>query len=121
MARDPLAAPAPTRSDSKTPHRLALGAGLPRTRERAPLTHRPDIAPPAFRKTAGSSSRTPPLKKWYKKTSPPHAETPPRGIPLALTEKRDRGGSPKKRGGSRSPGRSRTVSARRPVSAGPVN
>ena len=57
--------------------------------------------------------RDPPLEKWYKKTSPPHAETHPCGIPLALTQKRDRGGSPKKRGGSRSPGRSRTVSARR--------
>ena len=37
-------------------------------------------------------------EKWYKKTSPPLAETHPCGIPLALTQKRDRGGSPKKCG-----------------------
>ena len=99
-------------SDGKTPHRLALGAVLPRTRERAPLAHRPDTASPVFCKTAGSSSRNP-LKKWYKKTPPPHAETPPRGNPPRADPKAGPGGESQKMRRPRSPGRSRTVSARR--------
>ena len=66
---------------------------FPRTQERAPRVRRPDIESAASRETAGSSSRNP-LKKWYKKTSPPHAETHPRGIPLAVARSRTGGGVP---------------------------
>ena len=95
VARDPLAAPAPTRSDGKTPHRLALGAVLPRTRERAPLARRPDIAPPVFRETAVSSPRSP-LEKWYVKKYRRHTQRPPYAGPPARSVKSGTGGESQK-------------------------
>ena len=95
VARGPLAAPAPTRSDSRTPHRLALGAVLPRTRERAPRVRRPDIASPAFRKTAGSSSRTPPEKVVQKNLATARRD-PPLRDPRRAHQKAGPGGESQK-------------------------
>ena len=47
-------------------------------------------------------------EKWYKKTSPPLAETPPRGIPLAVARSRTGGGSPSFLRHPRSPNRHAT-------------